>query len=103
MYVGVCRRAWLAHWISVRLCNPCSIPALVAIVSCGLRLWLVGFPGFPSFIKTGTSKFQFDLDEGRRLMSSHTVYMRFPLMREEDISVNHFVGQLIKDFINIVG
>ena len=92
MYVGVCRRAWLAQWISVRLCNPGSIPALVAIVSCGLSLWLVGFPGFPSFTKTGISKFQFDLDEGRRLMSSHTVYTRFPLMREEDISVNHFVG-----------
>ena len=62
------------------LCDPSSIPVLA--VSCGLSLlmvlallrgFLTGFSGFPPSTKINTSKFQFDLGEGRRFVSVHTV------------------------------
>ena len=57
------------------LCEPGSI--LVPAVPRGLSYLLVltllgefffGFSGFPPSTKTNTSKFQFDLDEGRRFV-----------------------------------
>ena len=61
-------------------CEPGSISVLAVSRELGLFLVLVLFRGFFSGVsglststKTNTSKFQFDLEEGGRFVSIHTV------------------------------